>query len=69
MQRSLQEAEAQSFQLYHAQVDRAIRKTARQRHKELVTDEMLDNEMAILAPLQEGMQALPAEDARSVPGG
>ena len=51
-QRSLQEAEAQSFQLYHPQVDQAIRK--RQRHKELVTDEMLDNEMAILAPLQEG---------------
>ena len=78
VQRSLQEAEAQSFQLY---VDRAIRKkeglhkalrehreptpeesSARQRHKELVTDEMLDNEMAILAPLQEGMQALPAEE-------
>ena len=36
--------------------------SARQRHKELVTDEMLDNEMAILAPLQEGMQALPAEE-------
>ena len=26
---------------------------ARQRHKELVTDEMLNNEMAILAPLHE----------------
>ena len=66
VQRSLQEAEAQSFQLYHPQVDQAIRKkeelhkalrehreesSARQRHKELVTDEMLDNEMAILAPL------------------
>ena len=36
--------------------------SARQRHKELVTDEMLDNEMAIVAPLQEGMQALPAEE-------
>ena len=36
--------------------------SARQRHKELVTDEMLDNQMAILAPLQEGMQALPAEE-------
>ena len=76
VQRSPQEAEAQSFQLYHPQVDRAIRKkeelhkalrerreptpeesSARQRHKELVTDEMLDNEMAILALLQEGMPA------------
>ena len=36
--------------------------SARRRRKELVTDEMLDNEMAILAPLQEGMQALPAEE-------
>ena len=27
--------------------------SARQRHKELVTDEMLDNEMAILAPFEE----------------
>ena len=75
VQRSLQEAEAQSFQLYHPQVDRAIlhkalrehreptpESSTRQRHKELVTDEMLDNEMAILAPLQEGMQALPAEE-------
>ena len=35
---------------------------ARRRHKELVTDEMLDNEMAILAPFEEGMQALPAEE-------
>ena len=35
---------------------------ARRRHKELVTEEMLDNEMAILAPLQEGMQALPSEE-------
>ena len=69
----LKEAEAQSFQLYHPQVDQAIRKkeelhkalrehreptpqksSARRRHKELVTEEMLDNEMAILAPLQEG---------------
>ena len=58
VQRSLQEAEAQSFQLYHPQVDQAIRKkeelhkalrerreptpeesSARQRRKELVTDE------------------------------
>ena len=31
---------------------------ARRRHKELVTEEMLDNEMAIL----EGMQALPSEE-------
>ena len=79
VQRSLQEAEAQSFQLYHPQVDQAIRKKeelhkALREHreptpgprpgsgKELVTDEMLDNEMAILAPLQEGMQALPAEE-------
>ena len=71
VQRSLQEAEAQSFQLYHPQVDRAIRKkeelhkalrehreptpeesSARQRHKELVRIEMLDNEMAILALLR-----------------
>ena len=36
--------------------------SARRRHKELVTEEMLDNEMAILAPLQEGMQALPSEE-------
>ena len=35
--------------------------SARRRRKELVTEEMLDNEMAILAPLQEGMQALPSE--------
>ena len=27
-----------------------------------ITDEMLHNEMAILAPVQENMQALPAED-------
>ena len=70
VQRSLKEAEAQSFELYHPQVDQAIRKkeelhkalreqreptpeeaSARRRHKELVTEEMLDNEMAILAPL------------------
>ena len=75
VQRSLKEAEAQSFQLYHPQVDQAIRKkeelhreptpkesSARRRRKELVTEEMLDNEMAILAPLQEGMQALPSEE-------
>ena len=79
VQRSLQEAEAQSFQLYHPQVDQAIRKKeelhkalrehreptpeeslARQRHKELVTDEMLDGEMAILAPLQEGREPGPS---------
>ena len=36
--------------------------SARRRHKELVMEEMLDNEMAILAPLQEGMQALPSEE-------
>ena len=41
---------------------------ARQRHKELVTDEMLDNEMAILAPLQQGMQALPAEEVANEGG-
>ena len=29
--------------------------SARRLHKELVTEEMLDNEMAILARLQEGM--------------
>ena len=34
----------------------------------LVTDEMLDNEMAILAPLQEGMQALPAEEVANKGG-
>ena len=81
VQRSLKEAEAQSFQLYHRQMDQAIRKkeelhkalrehreptpeesSARRRHKELVTEEMLDNEMAILAPLQKGMQALPSEE-------
>ena len=79
VQRSLQEAEAQSFQLYHPQVDQAIRKKeelhkALREHreptpggvlgqagrKELVTNEMLDNEMAILAPLQEDMQGAPA---------
>ena len=54
VQRSLQEAEAQSFELYHPQVDQAIRKKeelhkehreptleealARRRHKELVTE-------------------------------
>ena len=81
VQRSLKEAEAQSFELYHPQVDQAIRKkeelhkalqeqreptpeeaSARRLHKELVTEEMLDNEMAILAPLQEGMQALPSDE-------
>ena len=81
VQRSLKEAEAQSFELYHPQVDQAIRKKeelhkalreqreptpeealARRLHKELVTEEMLDNEMAILAPLQEGMQALPSDE-------
>ena len=78
VQRSLKEAEAQSFQLYHPQVDQAIRKKEELHkalrehreptpeessgHKELVTEEMLDNEMAILAPLQEGMQALPSEE-------
>ena len=69
MQRSLKEAEAQSFELYHPQVDQAkggaLREQreptpeealARRRHKELVTEETLDNEMAILAPLQEGTQ-------------
>ena len=72
--RSLKEAEAQSFQLYHPQVDQAIRKKEELHkalrehreptleesfgHKELVTEEMLDNEMAILAPLQKGMQRL-----------
>ena len=69
-QRSLKEAEAQSFQLYHPQVDHirehreptAEESSARRRHKELVTEEMLDNEMAILAPFQEGMQALPSEE-------
>ena len=83
VQRSLKEAEAQSFQLYHPQVDQAIQKkeelhkalrehreptleesSARRRHKQLVTEEMLDNEMAILAPLQEGMQALPSEEGQ-----
>ena len=51
------EAEAQSFQLYHPQVDQGEHReptseesSARRRHKELVTEEMLDNEMAILAP-------------------
>ena len=82
VQRSLKEAEAQSFELYHPQ-DQAIRKkeelhgalreqpeptpekaSARRLHKELVTEEMLDNEMAILAPLQEGMQALPSDVSR-----
>ena len=50
--------------------------SARQRHKELVTDEMLDNEMAILAPFrracspQEGQPgAIQGQAARSVPGG
>ena len=61
VQRSLKAAEAQNFQLYHPQVDQAIRKKEElhkalreHRRKELVTDEMLDNEMAILAPLHAG---------------
>ena len=63
----LKEAEAQSFQLYHPQVDQAIRKKglAGASGTEFgggLTEEMLDNEMAILAPLQEGMQALPSEE-------
>ena len=73
VQRSLKEAEAQSFELYHPQVDQAIRKKE-ELHKALRLWRrpggcarswslgMLDNEMAILAPLQEGMQALPSDE-------
>ena len=81
VQRSLQEAEAQSFKLYHPQIDAAIKKkaalqevlarerelapeeaAARKLQKEIITDELLDNEMAVLAPIQEGMQSVPADE-------
>ena len=76
VQRSLQEAEAQSFKLYRPQIDAAIKRkaalqeilarkrelapeeiAARKLHKETITDELLDN-VAVLAPIQEGMQAV-----------
>ena len=71
---SFEEAEAQSFKLYHPQIDVAIKKkvlarkrepeevAARKLHKEIITDELLDNEMAVLAPIQEGMQSVPADE-------
>ena len=35
---------------------------ARKLRKEIITDELLDNEMAVLAPIQEGMQSVPADE-------